>query len=260
MLSQSPGTLIIPTSEIGRFVLFTLALAGTHKPDGSLVSMQCSASVTENINSALRNLHEDHRWVWIMGDDHIWDGTVLTNMLKTMDEHPEVDVLVPLVVKRNPPWHPVIVQSLGQNSDNGIPMFETVKWEDLPKEGLLEVDAAGSAGMLIRREVIDALDDPWFYSTPDTNGRQAILNEDFTFCTHAKDKAGARIFCTVDVVLGHLGVFNVRPLFRNGQWGALTEFSTPEEQFRHMLMPVEYIYPEISQNGHEQPEEITVGG
>ena len=242
MLSESPGTLIVPTSEIGRFVLFTLALAGTHKPDDSLVSMQCSAAVTENINSAIRNLRDDDRWVWIMGDDHVWDGSVLLDMLKVMDEHDEVDVLVPLVVKRNPPWHPVIVRSLGQVSDEGIPMFETIKWEEIPEEGLLEIDAAGSAGMLIRREVLDKLEDPWFFSTPDKNGRQALLNEDFTFCSYAKREAGARIFVTVDSVLGHLGVFNVRPLFRNGQWGALTEFSTPEEQFRHMLMPVEYIY------------------
>lgn len=250
MLSDQPGTMIVPTSEIGRFVLFTLALAGTQKPPDSLVSMQCSAAVTENLNSALRNMPDHHRWAFIMGDDHVWDGTVLMDMLRVMDDHDEADILVPLVVKRNPPWHPVIVRSLGQKSDQGIPMFETVKWEEIPETGLLEIDAAGSAGMLIRREVIDALEDPWFYSTPDSNGRQALLNEDFTFCTYAREKAGARIFCSVDQVLGHLGVFNVRPLFRNGQWGALTEFSTPEEQFRHMLMPVEYLIEEpIGGNG-----------
>ena len=48
-----------------------------------------------------------------------------------------MDILVPLVVKRNPPWHPVIVQSLGQVSDEGIPMFETVKWEDIPRKDFL---------------------------------------------------------------------------------------------------------------------------
>jgi len=239
-LADQPCTLVIPTSEIGRFVLFTLALAGTVKPDNSLVSMQCSAAVAENLNSALRQLHPDHATVWIMGDDHVWDSSVLMDMLRIMDENPEVDILVPLVVKRNPPWHPVIVKSMGQISDSGIPMFETVKWEDIPEQGLLEVDAAGSAGMLIKREVIGELEDPWFYSTPDNNGRQALLNEDFTFCTYAKS-AGFRIFATSDVVIGHLGVFNVRPLFRNGQWGALTEFSTPMEQFRHMMLPVEYI-------------------
>ena len=133
-LAESPCTLVIPTSEIGRFVLFTLALAGTVKPDNSLVSMQCSAAVTENLNSALRQLHPDHQTVWIMGDDHVWDSSVLMDMLAIMDENPEVDILVPLVVKRNPPWHPVIVQSLGQVSDEGIPMFETVKWEDIPEK------------------------------------------------------------------------------------------------------------------------------
>jgi hypothetical protein len=31
----------------------------------------------------------------------------------------------------------------------------------------------------------------------------------------------------------------VRPLFHEGRWGALTEFSTMEDRFRHMFMPVE---------------------
>ncbi len=37
--------------------------------------------------------------------------------------------------------------------------------------------------------------------------------------------------------MGHLGIFNVRPVRRGGRWGAMTEFSSPEEQFRHLFMP-----------------------
>ena len=70
--------------------------------------------------------------------------------------------------------------------------------------------------MLIKRWVVDELEPPWFYSTPSTNGRTALLNEDFTFCTYAKS-IGARIFATADVGHRTSGVFNVRPLYRNGR-------------------------------------------
>jgi hypothetical protein len=41
------------------------------------------------------------------------------------------------------------------------------------------------------------------------------------------------------VVLGHLGNFNVRPMHNGERWGALTEFSTMDDKFRHVFMPVE---------------------
>ena len=93
--------------------------------------------------------------------------------------------------------------------------------------------------MLIRREVIDALGDPWFYSTMDSEGRQVVLNEDVTVLHPDPREHGFRIFATADVSIGHLGIFNVRPLHHEGRWGALTEFSTMEDKFRHVFMPVE---------------------
>jgi hypothetical protein len=96
---------------------------------------------------------------------------------------------------------------------------------------MFEVDAAGSAGMLVRREVLDTIGDPWFESTNGT-----VLNEDVIFCRKAR-AAGFRVFATADVVMGHLGIFNVRPARREGRWGALTEFSAAEEQFKHLFMP-----------------------
>ena len=104
---------------------------------------------------------------------------------------------------------------------------------------MFEIDAAGSAGMLIRRRVIDSMEQPIFYSTLDAGGRQVVLNEDVTFCTRIRHEHGFRVFATADVVLGHLGIFNVRPMHNGERWGALTEFSTMDDKFRHVFMPVE---------------------
>lgn len=240
MIKDSAGTIALPTAEIGRFTMFMVALAGTQQPMNTHLSVMASASVTENLNAVIRNLRDEDEWVWILGDDHTWMSDCLVTLLKTMDEHPEIDVLVPLVVKRNPPWHLVVFQEAGEYED-GMSRWRPLGWEEIPESGIFEVDAAGSAGMLIRREVLDAIGDPWFRSTGGV-----VLNEDVTFCSDAR-KLGYRVFATADATMGHLGIFNVRPLRRGGRWGALTEFSSPEEQYRQLFMPdIEEPHPEVA--------------
>jgi hypothetical protein len=239
--ADSPGTIAIPTQEMQRFLLFTISLASTNQPPGCFLNAVASGSVTENLNTVFHQLRDDDRWVWIMGDDHCWPNDTLVRMLHTMDEHPEIDVLVPLVTKRNPPWHLVLFEETGERDESyySTPMFKPLEWEQVPASGVFEVDAAGSAGMLIRREVIEALEPPYFYSTTDLNGRGVVLNEDVTFCTRIRREHGFRIFATADCVLGHLGIFNVRPMHNGERWGALTEFSSMDDKFRHVFMPVE---------------------
>jgi hypothetical protein len=231
LLSDAPGTIALPTSEIGRFAMFTCALASTKQPEGTNLTMMASASVVENLNHVMRLLRDEDEWVWIIGDDHVWKPDCLTDLLAALDDTPEADVIVPLCVKRNPPWQLVVFHTDGVFPD-GVPRWKHFDWKEIPSSGVFEVDAAGSAGMLVRRRVIDAMRDPWFENTAGN-----ILNEDVHFCAKAK-KLGFRIFASADVSLGHLGIFNVRPLYHGGRWGALTEFSTPDEQFRHMFMPV----------------------
>ena len=238
-IADKPGCVALPTSEIGRFMLFTMSLTGTQQPSGSRLHAAASASVTENTNSIIRDMLPTEKWVWLLGDDHVWPGDTLQCLLATMDAHPEIDILVPLVTKRNPPWHLVLYHvPEGERNEDGIQLLKALDWTEVPESGVFEVEAAGSAGMLIRAEVLDALGDPWFYSTPNTDGKQVILNEDVTFCIRAREE-GFRVFATADVVLGHLGIFNVRPMKRDGRWGALTEFSSADEQFKHLFMPVE---------------------
>jgi cellulose synthase/poly-beta-1,6-N-acetylglucosamine synthase-like glycosyltransferase len=230
MLSESPGTIVLPTTEIGRFTAFTASISSTQQPDGCELSIRASANVTANINNAIECMRDTDEWVWILGDDHVWENDCLMRLLNVMDENPHIDILVPLVVKRSPPWMAVIFHEV--DGKEGIPMWQHFNWSEIPPVGLFECDGVGSAGMVIRRSVIDDMGKPWFESS---NGE--VLNEDLIFCKKARE-LGYKIYCTSDVTMGHLGIYNVRALFKNGQWGALTEFSTPEDQFRHVYMPV----------------------
>jgi hypothetical protein len=231
LLSDAPGTIALPTSEIGRFAMFTVSLAGTRQPERTHLQVMASASVTENLNQIIRQLRDEDEWVWILGDDHVWRSDCLTGLLEALDDNPEADIVVPLVTRRNPPWQLVLFHEAG-SYDDGMPKWQPYGWDEIPEAGQFEVDAAGSAGMLIRRPVLDAIGDPWFESSG-----QVILNEDVVFCLKAR-ALGFRIFASADQSMGHLGIFNVRPMRRDdGRWGALTEFSAAEEQFRHLFMP-----------------------
>jgi hypothetical protein len=129
-----------------------------------------------------------------MGDDHCWPGDARQNA-RNDGQHPEIDVLVPH--KLNRPWHRLF-DELDEVDENDTPLFKPIRWENVPASGVFEVDAAGSAGMLLRREVIETVEDPWFYSTMDGHGRQVVLNEDVTFCTRIRHEHGFRIFATAD--------------------------------------------------------------
>jgi hypothetical protein len=242
MLADAPGSIALPTAEIGRFTLFTVCLASTQQPEGTNLAISASASVTQNLNRNIQDMRPYDEWLWIIGDDHTWEPDCLMRLLRTMDENPEIDVLVPLVVRRNPPWTLVVFKEAGV-FEGDIPQWMPYRFDELPQTGVFEVDAAGSAGMLIRRRVLETMGFPWFEST---NG--VYLNEDVIFCMKAREH-GFRIFATADVAMGHIGIFNVRPVQKDGAWGALTEFSSAEEQFRHVFMPAAHGDEEVELSG-----------
>jgi hypothetical protein len=143
--------------------------------------------VAGNCNTIIRNMAGE--WVWIIGDDHVFDPDILMRLLSH-----EVDVVVPLCFTRRPPYVPVVYS--GQNEQGHY-----IVNHDLPEHGLVEIHAAGSAGMLVRKHVLDALEDPWFRPSPDAQG----MNEDLYFCEKVRE-AGFSIFCDVDTPLGHIAV------------------------------------------------------
>jgi hypothetical protein len=228
-LPLSPGTVAVPTTDIGRFTQFTVSLACTAMPPESFLSVRSSVSVVENLNGVIRDLRDIDRWVWIQGDDHVWRGNELIKMLEIMEEH-ELDILVPLVCKRNPPWDLVIYHDAGER--DGYPAFRTWTYDELPDDGLpFEVYAAGSAGMLVRREVLDALGEPWFVSS---DGR--VLNEDVLFCLRVKEK-GYKVWATTEVQIGHIGIYRVFPAVKDDRWGSMVDFTSAGENYQQVWFP-----------------------
>lgn len=70
-------------------------------------------------------------------------------------------------------------------------------------EGVIETPRVGGACTLIRREVFEAMDYPWYvYHTPE-RGQPVAISEDVDFCIKAA-KAGFKLHAHGDVRCGHV--------------------------------------------------------
>jgi len=159
-------------------------------------------SVCRNLNTIIRDMQGD--WVWFQADDHVFAPGLLGQLL----EH-DLDVVVPLVVRRQPPFSLVIFKD--QNAEGEYRPFA---YDEIPEEPF-EVYAAGTGGMLVRRHVLDAIGDPWFTTRGDD-----IQNEDLEFCRRVRD-AGYAIHCDPHAEMGHMGSFAVWPHKQHGARGPL---------------------------------------
>lgn len=173
---------------------FALSLLHHQTPNHTKLLWTKSVDIVGNMNSMVRGMQGD--WLWIMGSDHVMDFDLLPRLLKH-----DVDIVVPLCLKRSPPYDPVVYSHQNEKDEYVV--------ADLPEAGLVRIHAAGTAGMLVRKRVFDAIGDPWFES-------YGGLNEDLTFCRKARE-AGFAIWCDPSARLGHISQVSVWPMWDGEQ-------------------------------------------
>lgn len=164
-------------------------------------------------------LEEGYDWLWFMDDDHAFPPTILQMLLRH-----DLPLVVPVCLKRFPPFTPVTyVEKVEGQDARYLPLY----LPDMPDHGLVELVAGGSAGMLIKREVFEAIEPPWFELTP--------LSEDLVFCEKAKE-AGFSIHCDLSARIGHITTATITPVTSaEGEWmmgvtvGLGTQISVPFE-------------------------------
>ena len=95
--------IVTPVADNLRYPEFFVDFQMLDVPVGSRVSIHRNGSVVQNMNASLLDLEDEHEWVFLLGDDHCFPKDLLTQLL----DH-DVDVVVPLCVKRTPPFQLVI--------------------------------------------------------------------------------------------------------------------------------------------------------
>ncbi len=160
-----------------------------------------------NLNQCWREAIEkgDPQWAWIMGDDHTFDGDILTRLL----DH-NVDAVAPFCTKRKPPFTPLIF--LERTEDR----YRYARWDEIPEKGLWQVAGTGSAGLLLSRGVMNALGDPWF--TPGPQYGTSFLGWDLYLCDRIREK-GFLMHVDLDLTMGHTSPVIYRPGVKDGSWG-----------------------------------------
>lgn len=215
------GTIGIVSSELARFTDFAVSMLKLARPPGTRVIWQQGLDVTANFNMIIDGLEGD--WLWIMGDDHVFEPHILLQLLAR-----DVDVIVPLCLKKRAPFEPV-VYGHEETDEEGVSRYYEA---ELPRNGVVEVHAAGSAGMLIRKHVLDRIGQPVF----ETSGVRQ--DEDLILCRKIRE-AGFKIYCDVDARLGHIGVFGVYPMWQNGWYGAALDLGAGQVTPLFRMLPRE---------------------
>lgn len=91
-----------------------------------------------------------------------------------------------------------------------LPLVTTVGveppvWEKAIADGvdILECTGVATGFMLIKAEVFDKIDHPWFFWKSDDKG-EVVMGEDHWFC-HKATEAGFKIWADLSIKVGHIG-------------------------------------------------------
>jgi hypothetical protein len=221
-----PGLFGIVANESARYTTFTGHVLSLVMPNNSRYAIHTGCYVVDSCNRLFDGLLEHEDWVMIMGDDHQFPPELILKLL-TLMYRDDLDIIVPVCFKRDFPPTPVLykykeaseeIASVYAYDETSNRALYPIDLNDYPNGGLIEVDGAGSAGMVVRKRVVDAMEPPWF--------RLGVghWGEDLDFCRRAQD-LGFKIHADLDMSLGHIVNACLWPV-RNpaGEWATEYDF------------------------------------
>jgi len=177
----------LPTTGLNDY-RFTLSLASLIIPENSTLMAIPRVMIDTARNMFCEKiLSMPEKTHLLMIDD---DMTFEPDMLLRMLNH-DVDIIGALAFKRAGDFQPCVYQK--KDDGNHYPI--------LPQK-FTEVDVVGTGAILIKREVIEGMKNPYFTTTYDDKGQH--FSVDFNFCIAAK-KTGFKIFVDPEIEAGHIG-------------------------------------------------------
>lgn len=128
-------------------------------------------------------LSKDFTHIFFMDSDMTPPPDILPKLLAH-----DKDIVSGIAFKRFPPYEPCFFKSI---TDKG-----TEHYWDYPENKLLEVEGVGMACCLIKREVFEKLEQPYFFP-------KEGIGEDLAFCVRAKNE-GFKMYVDTSIVVGHV--------------------------------------------------------
>jgi len=152
--------------------------------------MNYGSAVTQARNNIVKQMEGD--WIMFIDSDMTFPPDAITKMIQNIQDK-NVDICTAVCYRKVPNFEPCIFKKATGNN----PQYKFIG--DWPRDRLFEIDACGSAFVIIKRSVLEAIKEPW-YSYSD------FLSEDLNLCRKAKDY-GFRIWCDPSIPIGHVKGF-----------------------------------------------------
>ncbi len=131
----------------------------------------------------------------MLDSDHIHPPKLVEYLAMAAAAHPEIGVIAGLNYRRMPPHEPMAYKADAEGRYGCI---------DGWGNGLVEVDACSTASILIRRQVFEALEPPWFRYEYDHYDRGVATSEDIAFCKRVKRETDFPIYVHTQLTSPHL--------------------------------------------------------
>jgi GT2 family glycosyltransferase len=182
-----PGMIGVPTSQAARYSEFWDSLMQLNKPEGTIVQVGKGPSVALNRNGLTTiMLDKGLDWILYVDDDQIFEPDTLLKLLS--DNKP---IISGTYCAKHFPFPPHVYWQ----SESG----DVVPRNIIGESGLLSVGSVGAGCLLVRREVIEAMECPWW-----TLGQihRDKWGDDVDFCRRVH-KAGYEIWIDLDAPVGH---------------------------------------------------------
>lgn len=198
------GLVGIIAQETARYSFFSESLSALRLPERASVKWWFGHDIADNANALVREMYAQERdWLWLLGDDHVFSADLLERLLGH-----GFDIVAPLCLMRNPPYEPVVFTGWAK-----WPLRRRIDLDE-HEGGVIEVHSVGSGGLLVRRPVFDAIEEPWFEAGVNST---VHIGEDLYFCDKARAQ-GYTIYCDLDAHLGHCTVATVWPVKEQDGW------------------------------------------
>lgn len=190
--ADPPGTVALLCGELGRWTVGQQCFAALDLPHGTIRRIFSSnVNIPDSRNAMMMSCAGE--WLAMIDDDQVYSPDLIRRLLRHLRDS-RVDIVTPLVLRRDPPHLPVLLGASKHPVDEPFALRQLVLRDT--DTGLLEVQATGTGVMLVRRTVIERVPEPWFEFG-------STIGEDYQFCMKAQ-AAGCRIFCDLDTRVGHI--------------------------------------------------------
>ncbi len=203
------GTIGVPCNDSARYSFFSASLTSIVAPVNTQIRWALGSDRIRGRNRLVKeSLEAGSEWILFLDDDQAFAPTLLQRLLSHNEQ-----IVASLYLQRQHPFRPIAFTDREDDDKTYVPLFLN---DYPPEQGLVQVRAAGTGGMLIRSEVFHNLvrqgiceDGVWF--------KDGEASEDLTFCEKAGD-AGYPIYVDMQARLGHCTTSIIWPSCDEHQW------------------------------------------